>query len=101
MRKKILQAYKLKGKIDLSGHLIITEPTDLVPGDVEVIILQEVKKGSDSVNHTTETLAEKPEITPFPCRTKIFRDLLANVKPVSPDFDPEQVLLEALEEKYL
>lgn len=96
-----MQAYKLKVKIDQSGHLIITEPMDLVPGDVEVIILQEVDKNSDSVNHTTETLAEKNEITPVLCRTKIFRDLLANAKPVSPDFDPEQVLLEALEEKYL
>lgn len=96
-----MQAYKLKGKIDQSGHLIITEPSNLIPGDVEVIILQEVEKNSDSVNHKTETLAEQTEITPVPCRTKIFRDLLANAKPVPPDFDPEQVLLEALEEKYL
>jgi hypothetical protein len=35
-----MQAYKLKGKIDRSGKLIITEPTNLNPGDVEVIILQ-------------------------------------------------------------
>ena len=36
----IMQAYKLKGKIDRDGNLIITEPTNLNPGDVEVIILQ-------------------------------------------------------------
>jgi hypothetical protein len=35
-----MQAYKLTGKIDNSGQLILTEPTNLNPGDVEVIILQ-------------------------------------------------------------
>jgi hypothetical protein len=35
-----MQAYKLTGKIDRSGKLIIAEPTNLKPGDVEVIILQ-------------------------------------------------------------
>ena len=31
-----MQAYKLKGKVDREGKLIITEPTNLTPGDVEV-----------------------------------------------------------------
>lgn len=35
-----MQAYKLAGKIDHSGQLIVTEPTNLNPGDVEVIVLQ-------------------------------------------------------------
>lgn len=35
-----MQAYKLTGKINHSGQLILTEPTNLNPGDVEVIILQ-------------------------------------------------------------
>lgn len=35
-----MQAYKLTGNIDHSGKLIITQPTNLNPGDVEVIILQ-------------------------------------------------------------
>jgi hypothetical protein len=35
-----MQAYKVTGKIDRFGKLIITEPTNLNPGDVEVIILQ-------------------------------------------------------------
>lgn len=34
-----MQAYKLKGKIDESGHLV-TKPIDMIPGEVEVIILQ-------------------------------------------------------------
>jgi hypothetical protein len=35
-----MQAYKLTGKVDHSGQLIITKPINLNPGDVEVIILQ-------------------------------------------------------------
>ena len=37
-----MQAYKVKGRIDESGHLIINEPIKLPPGDVEIIVLQEV-----------------------------------------------------------
>lgn len=35
-----MQAYKLKGKIDSDGNLIIPQPTNISPGEVEVIILQ-------------------------------------------------------------
>ncbi|MGL5941868.1 MAG: hypothetical protein ACRC2S_16130 [Waterburya sp.] len=45
-----MQAYKLTGKIDHFGKLIITEPTNLHPGDVEVIILQPVTTENKSVN---------------------------------------------------
>ena len=45
----IMQAYKLKGKIDRDGNLIITEPTNLNPGDVEVIILQLATKKNISL----------------------------------------------------
>ena len=37
-----MQAYKLKGKIDSEGNLIITQPTNLSPGEVEVIVLQSI-----------------------------------------------------------
>ncbi len=30
-----MQAYKLKGKIDQSGNLLITEPLNLPPGNTE------------------------------------------------------------------
>ena len=33
-----MQAYKLKGKIDQSGNLLITEPLDLPPGNVEIVV---------------------------------------------------------------
>ena len=95
-----MQAYKLKGKIDQSGRLILTEPIDLAPGNVEVIILQEVENGNDSVKYTTETLADGAENTSVPYKTKIFRDWFANSPPVPPDFDPEQARLEYLQEKY-
>lgn len=51
-----MQAYKLKGKIDRSGKLIITEPTNLDPGDVEVIILQSaITENKLSNNELLET----------------------------------------------
>ncbi len=43
-----MQAYKLKGTIDPSGHLIIDEPINLSPGEVEVIILQPVTQAEES-----------------------------------------------------
>ena len=36
--KNIMQAYKLKGKIDQSGNLLITESVNLPPGNLEVIV---------------------------------------------------------------
>ena len=52
-----MQAYKLKGKIDNTGKLIITEPTNLTPGDVEVIVLQ--TKSQVSLENEYELLAEE------------------------------------------
>jgi hypothetical protein len=46
-----MQVYKLKGKIDRSGKLIITEPTNLNPGEVEVIILQSATTENKSSNN--------------------------------------------------
>ena len=54
-----MQAYKLKGKIDSDGKLIITEPTNLTPGDVEVIILQVNENSQDSLADEYELLAEE------------------------------------------
>lgn len=54
-----MQAYKLKGAIDQSGHLIITEPIEIPAGDVEVIILQSNQAPVEEVS-----APEAP--TPFP-----------------------------------
>ena len=94
-----MQAYKFKGKIDQKGHLMITEPIDLAPGDVEVIILQSVENVADDKNTSIDE--HETTITTFQCRTNALRDLLANAKPVPPDFDPDQARWEALQEKYL
>ena len=52
-----MQAYKLKGKIDNKGNLIITQPTNLSPGEVEVIILQS-NNDSNFTDNEYELLAE-------------------------------------------
>ena len=44
-----MQAYKLKGKIDQSGKLLITEPLNLPPGNVEIVVWA----ATDTLDHTT------------------------------------------------
>ncbi|MDJ0621145.1 MAG: hypothetical protein QNJ63_31150 [Calothrix sp. MO_192.B10] len=46
-----MQAYKVKGKVDATGNLVVAEPIDIPPGNVEVIILQV----ADEVKSPTET----------------------------------------------
>lgn len=86
-----MQAYKLKAKIDQNGHLVITEPIDLAPGDVEVIILQS----------TESSLAETPE-QPKRREYKVqaLKDLLEKAPPTPPDCDPDQAKWEYLKEKH-
>ena len=52
-----MQAYKLKGKIDSEGNLVIPQLTSLNPGEVEVIILQSDLDNSITDNEY-ELLAE-------------------------------------------
>ncbi len=54
-----MQAYKLKGKVDRDGKLIITEPTNLPPGNVEVIILKSSENFQNSSTDEYELLAEE------------------------------------------
>lgn len=92
-----MQAYKLKGAIDQSGHLIIMEPIELSPGEVEVIVLQssptEDKIASSEEPQTTTPKKRKTSV-------KAFQDLFENTEPAPPDFDPDQARWEALKEKY-
>ncbi len=93
-----MQAYKLKGKIDDTGNLVITEPVKMLPGDVEVIVLQVVESASPTVpeiESQAQTLKRKVQ-----SRTKAFRELLENAPPVPPDFDPDQAKWEYLKEKH-
>ncbi len=85
-----MQAYKLKGKIDAAGNLVITEPIKLPSGDVEVIILQAVA--------TTIDTPKQPKKREY--KVQALKDLLENAPPTPPDFDPEQARWEALKEKH-
>lgn len=92
-----MQAYKLKGTIDQSGHLIITEPIEMPAGEVEVIILQ------PSSTADAAAAAEEPQTaTPKNRKTRVkaFQDLFENTEPAPPDFDPDQARWEALKEKH-
>ncbi|MCL1469204.1 hypothetical protein [Argonema antarcticum] len=95
-----MQAYKVKAKIDPAGHLIITEPIDLPVGDVEVIIWQEVENLDIATDATTNSSSVGNQ-SKLEYQSKFMREWSANNHPVSPDFDPEQARLEALQEKYL
>ena len=94
-----MQAYKLKGTIDRYGHLIITEPINLNPGDVEVIILQQVKATESSTVPETNSQAKKPK-REVKCSIPIIKEWLEKTEPTPPDFDPDKAKWEYLKEKY-
>jgi hypothetical protein len=92
-----MQAYKLKGKVDAAGNLVITEPVKMPPGDVEVIVLQTVELVATSTDFKTESQLETPKRK---SRVKAFQGLFENAPPVPPDFDPDQAKWEYLKEKH-
>jgi hypothetical protein len=94
-----MQAYKLKGKIDQSGHLIITEPINLTPGEVEIIILKSTPIAENPTTPETEAPAERPKRN-RPSKIKALQDWFENTEPAPPDFDPDQARWEALKEKH-
>jgi hypothetical protein len=94
-----MQAYKLKGKIDTAGNLVLTEPLKMPPGDVEVIVLQAVDSVASSSAPETEPQAAKAK-RKVPCRVEAFKDLFENTEPAPPDFDPDEARWEALKEKH-
>ena len=96
---RIMQAYKLKGKVDDAGNLVITESVKMLPGDVEVIVLQTVENVASSTVPESELQPETPQ-QKVQYRTKAFKDLLENAPFVPPDFDPDQAKWEYLKEKH-
>lgn len=94
-----MQAYKIKGTIDQSGQLIITEPIKMPPGEVEVIVLQSVAAGESSTVPATESQTATPKRK---VKTKInaLKDWFEKTQPAPPDFDADQARWEALKEKY-
>ena len=92
-----MQAYKLKGKIDSSGNLLITEPLNLPPGDVEIVVWQ----ATEMLDNTTTPVSEAAPGTPKKkSRIKAFEGLFENAPPVPADFNPEQAKYEYLKDKY-
>ncbi len=91
-----MQAYKVKGKIDETGHLIITESIELAPGDVEVIVLQpsSIKPMATS---SDSTAASAKQVT---CEIPSLKQWLEQSPPVPPNFDPDQAKWEYLKEKH-
>ena len=94
-----MQAYKLKGKVDDAGNLVIAEPVKMPPGDVEVIVLQAVETVPSSTDCESESQPQTSQ-QKVQYRTKAFKDLLENAPPVPPDFDPDQAKWEYLKEKH-
>jgi hypothetical protein len=92
-----MQAYKLKGKVDAAGNIVITEPVQIPAGDVEVIVLQAVETAAHSTVPETES---QPQTSKRKSRVKAFEGLFENAPPVPPDFDPDQARWEALKEKH-
>ncbi|MEI6442734.1 MAG: hypothetical protein WCO29_06300 [Nostocales cyanobacterium ELA583] len=95
--KNIMQAYKLKGKIDQSGNLLITEPVNFPPGNVEIVVWT----ATDTLDHTTAPTSEPaPETPKRKSRIKAFQGLFENAQPVPADFDPDQAKWEYLKDKH-
>ena len=94
-----MQAYKLRGKIDATGNLVVGEPLNMPPGEVEIIVLQL----ADTVVSSPDPLMESQEAKPkrkVTTKIKALQAWFENTEPVSPDFDAEAARWEALKEKY-
>jgi hypothetical protein len=97
-----MQAYKLRGKIDATGNLVVVEPVNMPPGDVEIIVLQladTVKQASASEN-AIEPEAPKKK---FKTNVKAFQGLFdRDAVPEPLDFDDpdKQAKWEYLKEKH-
>ncbi|NEQ68447.1 MAG: hypothetical protein F6K21_23690 [Symploca sp. SIO2D2] len=85
-----MQAYKLNATINKSGQLVIQEPLNIAPGNVEVIILQPTAITAD-----TPKPPKKREY-----KVQALKDLLENAPPTPSDFDPEEAKWEYFKEKH-
>ena len=96
-RNRNIQAYKVKGKIDATGNLVVEESIKIPPGNVEVIILQVADEVKDSTESATESQAETPE---RPTKIKALQGWFEKTQPAPSDFDPDEARWEALKEKH-
>ena len=89
-----MQAYKLKGKIDNDGKLIISEATNLKPGAVEVIVLQTTTKIDKSSSEQEKSVNNRPS------KVKIFQEWFAKTTPKASALTVEETKWNYLKEKH-
>ncbi len=94
-----MDAYKLRGKIDATGKLVVGEPVNMPPGEVEIIVLQRADTVVSSADRLIESEKAKPK-RKVTTKIKALQAWFENTEPVSPDFDAEAARWEALKEKY-
>lgn len=87
-----MQATKLTGIIDTEGKLIINEPINMSPGEVEIIVLK-------TVNSETKSPEISSSKRQSPSQVKALKEWFENTESTSDQFDPEQAKLEYLKEK--
>jgi hypothetical protein len=95
-------AYKLKGKIDTTGNLVLVEPVNIPPGDVEIIILQ-VADTVQQANTAENSIAPETPQKKFKSKVKAFQGLFDRESIPEPmDFDDpdKQAKWEYLKEKH-
>ena len=97
-----MQAYKLRGKIDATGNLVVVEPVNMPPGDVEIIVLQlaDTVKQASASESAIEPEAPKKK---FKTNVKAFQGLFErDAVPEPLDFDDpdKQAKWEYLKEKH-
>ncbi len=95
---KAYKAYKVKGRIDATGHLIIAESIELEPGDVEVILLQ--APVNLPVNLKEQSESDLQGNVKKGSLIQAFQGLFENAPPVPTDFDQDQAKWEYLKEKH-
>jgi hypothetical protein len=92
-----MQVYKLKGTVDRFGNLIIKEPIQLPPGEVEVR-LQSIESVDTSASKIEMDMT-KPD-RQVECSVPILKEWLELTEPAPPDFDDDQAKWDYLKEKY-
>jgi hypothetical protein len=91
-----MQAYRVKGIVDHTGHLVVTEPIELSAGEVEVLVLK-IAQQDTGLPHSDADINNIQQVN---CEIPSLQQWLAQTSPVPADFEPEQAKWEHMEEKY-
>lgn len=94
-----MQALKLKGKVDETGKLIVSKFVNLMPGEVEIIVLQTSDMKTETEAASTESLqAADHSSDDYPVRA--LANWYANRPPADPTFDADEARWQHLKERY-